>query len=119
MVSGERQDVFIRTGFLGQELVAGECNDDKSATFVLLVEEFEILVLGRESAMGRCVDNEHYISLVFRKGTRMSGDTEEDGHGNPTRSPRSRISFSSFAQPAYMIVSSPLSTNTLNSFDKN
>lgn len=121
LVSGERQDIFIGAGFLGQELVTGECDDCESATLVLLVEELELLVLGRESTVGCCIYDKQYISFVFRKGARVSRDAGWDGSSNPTRSPRNRISFSSSALPndCDRFFVSFQSTNTLNSFDKN
>ena len=75
LISGEWQDILIGTRLLGQELVAGKRNDSESAALVLFVEEFEILVLGRESTMGCCVHDEQHVALVFWKGTWMSRDT--------------------------------------------
>ena len=120
LISDEWQDILIGTRLLGQELVAGKRNDSESAALVLLVEEFEILVLRRESTMGCCVHDEQHVALVFWKGAWMSRDTEKHNNSIPTRSLRNRRSFFSLERKNW-IHPSPChsSTNRLNSFDKN
>ena len=58
LVSGERQDILVRSGFLGEELVTGKCDDYEPTTFVLFIKTLQFLVLRRESAMGRRIDDE-------------------------------------------------------------
>lgn len=64
----ETLDVVVGAGFLAAKLVAGEAEDDKVVGVLgadLLPDLLEPGVLRGEAALGRCVDDQDDLALVF------------------------------------------------------
>ena len=65
----ERLDLLLAAGLLRAELVAGKAEDLEPLAVQLLVERLEPLVLRRESALARRVDDQQRLALVLRSLT--------------------------------------------------
>ena len=61
-------DLLVGAGSLIAELVAGDVDDLQSLVVILLVHLFEGLVVGREAAAGRGVDDEKDLALELGEG---------------------------------------------------
>src|SRR5579862_75334 len=60
----ERRDLLFVARFLSAELVAGKAEHFQALVAILAVEPLEALVLRRESAFARGVDDEQHLALV-------------------------------------------------------
>lgn len=72
----ELADLLVRAALLVAELVAGEPDDLEALVVVALVELLELLVLRREAALGRDVDDEHHLAFQLLEGEGLAGAVE-------------------------------------------
>ena len=63
----ELVNFLVRAGRLSRKLVAGDIDDLKSLVMIRLVHCLERLIVRREAAAGRRVDDQHNLALVVRE----------------------------------------------------
>ena len=63
----ELVNFLVRAGRLSRKLVAGNIDDLESLVVIRLVHCLQRLVVGRKTAAGRRVDNQHNLALVVRE----------------------------------------------------
>ena len=61
-------NLFVCPRRLIPELIAGNVNDLKTLVMQLLIHPLQGLIVGRKSAAGGRIDNDHNLSLIFLQG---------------------------------------------------
>ena len=63
----ELMDRLVGAGSLLAKLVAGEIENLETLAVIVFIKFFQLVVLGRETALGSCIDNQqHLVGILFQ-----------------------------------------------------